>query len=342
MRWRTLRFVRHRTDSGGALTGQYWRSLPSASRFPQEDHSCGPSALATSLGALGVAVTPEQLIGQVYLPGRKGSLQAEMLGAPRRYGMVSYELAPRFADVLREIAAGTPVIVLQDYGVWPVPIWHYAVAVGYDRGSGEIILRSGEKRRLVMPLGVLEYTWKETGYWSMVVMPPDRIPATATEEGYLAAVMALERVEPAAGGTAYAALLARWPDNLTAGIGRSNARYASGKLVEAEVVLRHVLERHPDSIAARNNLRRPCRIWAGMQRHWNRLSAPGRRTAPMLRHCMRRLRRLTLRSSSASIRYADPGPVPGFSRARPDEARLRSASFGCAEETRAIAEPTLP
>lgn len=222
--------------------------------FPQEDYSCGPSALATSLGTLGVAVTPEQLIGQVYLPGRKGSLQAEMLGAPRRYGMVSYELAPRFADLLREIAAGTPVIVLQDYGVWPVPIWHYAVAVGYDRSSGEIILRSGEKRRLVMPLGVLEYTWKETGYWAMVVTPPDRLPATATEEGYLAAVMALERVQPAAGGTAYATLLARWPDNLTAGIGRANALYAGGKLVDAEMVLRHALDRHPDSIAARNNL----------------------------------------------------------------------------------------
>jgi hypothetical protein len=28
---------------------------------------------------------------------------------------------------LREVAAGNPVIVLQDFGVWPVSIWHYSV-----------------------------------------------------------------------------------------------------------------------------------------------------------------------------------------------------------------------
>ena len=40
-----------------------------------------------------------------------------MLAAPRRYGMVSYQLAPRLENLLREVAAGIPVIVLQDYGV---------------------------------------------------------------------------------------------------------------------------------------------------------------------------------------------------------------------------------
>ena len=64
----------------------------------------------------GVKVTPEELVPQVYLPERKGSLQVEMLAAARRHGMVSYQLAPRFEDVLREIAAGTPVVVLQNLG----------------------------------------------------------------------------------------------------------------------------------------------------------------------------------------------------------------------------------
>ena len=45
--------------------------------FPQEAYQCGPAALATLLNANGVAVSPEQLVPQVYLPERRGSLQVE-------------------------------------------------------------------------------------------------------------------------------------------------------------------------------------------------------------------------------------------------------------------------
>jgi hypothetical protein len=207
------------------------------------------------MGAYGVNATPEDLVGQVYLPGREGSLQVEVLAAPRRYGMVSYKLSPTYEAVLREVAAGNPVIVLQDYGVWPVPLWHYAVVVGYDRATGEVILRSGEKRRLSMPFGILEYTWKESDYWAMVAVPPSRLPVTATEAEYLAAVLALERLgNAAAAGAAYATLLERWPGNLVASIGRANSLYAAGDLAGAEGVLRKAVERHPESIEALNNL----------------------------------------------------------------------------------------
>ena len=223
--------------------------------FPQQDYQCGPAALATTLAAFNGEVTPELLVPQVYLPARQGSLQIEMLATPRRYDMVSYQLAPSYADLLREVAAGTPVIVLQDYGVWPVPLWHYAVVVGYDYPKGELVLRSGEKRRLVMPLSVLEYTWKNSKYWAMVNSPPHRIPATATEATYLAAVVAMGRVaSPAAATTAFATFLGRWPENLTAQIGLANGYHTQGALQQAEAVLRQAALRHPESAAVRNNL----------------------------------------------------------------------------------------
>ena len=223
--------------------------------FPQEDYQCGPAALATSLASFGVKVGPEDLVGKVYLPARKGSLQAEMLAAPRGYDLLSYRLAPRLGDLLREVASGIPVVVLQDYGAWPVSLWHYAVVIGYDRGSGELMLRSGVKRRLAVPFAVFEYTWKKSDYWAMVTVPPGRIPATATESAYVEAIGAMERVgRPPAVQAAYAAFLARWPDNLKASIGLANVQHASGRLKEAETVLRHALERHPDSMVAINNL----------------------------------------------------------------------------------------
>lgn len=223
--------------------------------FPQQDYQCGPAALATTLRHAGVQVTPEDLVKLVYLPARQGSLQVEMLAAPRRYNQVSYQLAPRFTDLLREVAAGNPVIVLQDNGAGPIANWHYAVVIGFDYPAGELILRSGESKRLTIPFTVFEYSWKKSDYWAMVTLPPERIPVTATEPGYLAAVIAMERTgEARAVILAYSALLVRWPDNVAASIGLAGQHYALGALKEAEVVLRQANVRHPESVAVLNNL----------------------------------------------------------------------------------------
>src|SRR5256886_4625327 len=123
--------------------------------FPQSEFQCGPAALATVLNESGVKVTPKDLVPEVYLPERKGSLQIEMLAAPRRHGLVSYQLAPRFSDLLTEIAAGNPVIVLQNLGL--KESWHYAVAIGYDYDWGKLYLRSGETERQVMPFAISEF-----------------------------------------------------------------------------------------------------------------------------------------------------------------------------------------
>lgn len=223
--------------------------------FPQQDYQCGPAALATVLANLRLKVVPDDLVKEVYLPARQGSLQVEMLAAPRRHGVLSYQLAPRFENLLREVAAGNPVIVLQDYGVWPFKLWHYAVVVGYDEEKREVLLRSGEKQRLQMPFPVLEYTWKESAYWSMVVVPPERVPATAAEADYLAAVLALERAgSPGAARSGFAALLGRWPENLGASIGLANSYYKVGELQQTEAVLRSAAARHPDAPVVLNNL----------------------------------------------------------------------------------------
>jgi len=222
--------------------------------FPQEEYQCGPAALATVLVHGKRPVTPEDLVSQVYVPERKGSLQVEMLAAARRQGMVSWVIAPRMEDLLREVASGNPVIVLQDIGIWPFENWHYAVAVGYDLAEGEIVLRSGVVPRRVLPFAVHEYAWRKGDYWAMVALPPERIPATATEIGWLAALAAFERVDPRRARGGYAAFLERWPANLEAMVGLANAHYAAGELGQAEAALRRARERDPDSVVVMNNL----------------------------------------------------------------------------------------
>src|SRR5207237_7415342 len=200
--------------------------------FPQREYQCGPAALATVLAAEGVKVTPDTLVPEVYLPERKGSLQIEMLAATGRHGRVSYQLAPRFSDLLSEIAAGNPVIVRQNLGLKEG--WHYAVAVGYDYDWGKLYLRSGESRRQVMPFAIHELVWMRSGYWAMVALPPDRIPTTADESRWLSAVAALARPDPRAARTSYPTFPKRWPDNVHAAIGLANTHHALGELREAE------------------------------------------------------------------------------------------------------------
>ena len=222
--------------------------------FPQQEYQCGPAALATVLNAGGANTTPEALVSQVYIPERKGSLQVEMLAAARRNGMVSYTLAPRFENVLREIAAGNPVVVLQNLGFFGAG-WHYAVAIGYDYRLGTLVLRSGTQERDVMPFAANEAVWMRSGYWAMVALPPDRIPATADEKSWLNALAAFERAGDAARArTAYQTFLERWPDDVNAHIGLANAHYALGELPRAEAVLRDAARRAPDSVVVLNNL----------------------------------------------------------------------------------------
>jgi predicted double-glycine peptidase len=220
--------------------------------FAQRDYQCGPAALATVLVAEGVKVTPDELVPEVYLPERKGSLQIEMLAAPRRHGLVSYQLAPRFADMLQEIAAGNPVVVLQNLGFRDG--WHYAVAIGYDYDYGKLYLRSGETKRRVMPFAIHELVWMRGGYWSMVALPPDRIPATADPERWLSAVAAVERTDARTARTAYQTYLKRWPDNVSAAIGLANTHHALGELAAAEAVLRRAQQLDPNSVIVLNNL----------------------------------------------------------------------------------------
>lgn len=229
------------------------RELTEVPFFPQSDYQCGPAALATVMAAAGVKVTPEELVPEVYLPERKGSLQVEMLAAARRHGLVSYQLAPSYVDLMREIAAGTPVILLQNLGIKEG--WHYAVAVGYDWDNAMLQLRSGRNERLEVPFAMNEMFWRRSDYWAMVAVPPDRIPASADEQRWLAAIAALERAgQSAAARTAYRTFLGRWPANVNAAIGLANAHHALGELREAERVLREAAQREPDSVVVLNNL----------------------------------------------------------------------------------------
>ena len=224
--------------------------------FAQEEHQCGPAALAMALHAAGLAVSPATLSEQIYLPAREGSLQVEMLAGARRHGLLAYQLAPEMKDVLAEVAAGNAVIVLQNLGLFASrPYWHYAVVIGYDLERNEILLHSGSTARRAMSFGLFEFLWMDGGRWAMVALPPARMPASAREAPYAGAAAALERTGRSAEAyLAYSALQRRWPANLIGLMGLGNTAHALGRIAEAEQWFRRAASLHPSAAAAFNNL----------------------------------------------------------------------------------------
>jgi hypothetical protein len=222
--------------------------------FAQDAYQCGPATLAMALAASGVAVTPDELKPQVYLPAREGSLQPEMLATARRHGRLAVVLPPRLDALLADVAAGTPVVVLQNLSLPIAPVWHYAVVIGYDLAREEIVLHSGLVAEQRLPLAVFERTWARSGYWAMVATAPDRLPKTPENDALVAAAAALERVEAAAARRAYAALVERAPTLYAAWMGLGNSAYALGDAAAATRAFARAAQLQPQSADAFNNL----------------------------------------------------------------------------------------
>ena len=177
-----------RAPQAEALMAQAPADLPAHTELagtpfvPQEDQQCGPAALAEAMGAAGVAVPLETLSKEVFVPARGGSLQVEMLAAARRHGLVSTRLPPDLAELMREVVAGHPVVVLLNLGLSFAPMWHYAVVVGHDLAEHQILMRSGTTPLMPMDLRTFEHTWLRSGKWAFVALPPGDLPKTATEQ----------------------------------------------------------------------------------------------------------------------------------------------------------------
>jgi len=222
--------------------------------FPQKAYQCGPASLAMALNWSGLPVSPEELTGEVFTPARKGSLQTALISAARRHGRIAY-ISTGMEVIFSEVAAGHPVIILQNLGLSWYPVWHYSVVVGYDLPKKFVILRSGDTARKIMPTRVFTKTWARSNYWGLLILRPDQLPAMAKKDLFLEAVLGLEKARQfRAAIHGYKTALTRWPQNLTAIMGIGNCHYALGELKDAESAFRETVRLHPKEGSPLNNL----------------------------------------------------------------------------------------
>lgn len=223
--------------------------------YPQERYQCGPASLATMLNNQGLNTSPQALKSRVYIPGREGSLQVEMVAAGRDHGMLVYPLDKHLQSLLKEVADGHPVLVLQNllFDWWPQ--WHFAVVVGFDGQKQTLILNSGTREHYEIPANAFSATWARADNWAVVMLPPDQIPTTAKPLTFLAAANDLETTRHTqAALAAYKAAERHWPDQPAAILGQGNIAYANKHLQQAAQHFSRMVTQFPRAAEGWNNL----------------------------------------------------------------------------------------
>ncbi|HUF72727.1 MAG TPA: PA2778 family cysteine peptidase [Gammaproteobacteria bacterium] len=221
----------------------------------QSDFDCGPAALATILNAEGVAVSPAELIDVVYIERLKGSLQVELVGATRRYGLLPIPIPPDPQSLLTEISSGRPVLVLQNLRFARAPAWHYAVVVGYSAERGRFVLRSGEEERRMERASRFMRSWRLADNWGFVAVTPGEIPSSATPDTYMRALVgSVRQLDVSDSERAYATALDRWPNDSLVLFLAASWEQSRANLALAARLYRRLLALEPEHAAGRNNL----------------------------------------------------------------------------------------
>ncbi len=181
--------------------------------FPQQQFFCGPTTLSEVAGFYGLNNSPNTIAPSTFIPGREGTLQIEMVAATRQLGLVAYAERSSMQQLLSLVAENIPVIVLQNNSIGWLPQWHYAVVIGYDLKSAEVILHTGVTANYRLNFSTFERTWQRGNYWMLAMLPSDKTSAQLDPFVYTKACQDLLNTQQT--NTGLAALQTatkQWPD----------------------------------------------------------------------------------------------------------------------------------
>lgn len=140
--------------------------------FAQEDHYCGPAALASILNFYGKELSQEEIAESIYIPQVKGTLNLDLLLYARKQGFETEILNCDLERLKKDLSGGHPLIVFLNLGRSLYPIRHYAVVVGYDDTQQVIVIHSGGRKNQIISYKKFQKAWKKTGYWCLLILPP--------------------------------------------------------------------------------------------------------------------------------------------------------------------------
>lgn len=205
----------------------------------QKDYHCGPATLAMVMQYHRIKTTEDEMAQGLFHKNLKGSFFSEMKSRARAEGMMVLEVND-LTKAFEEVRAGNPVIVLQNNGFQFFPRWHFAVLTGMKFEGPDVYL-SGEKS----DMRLFERSFVLGGRRSLVIVPPEKLSATATELEHVESAAILESLgKKKEALAAYEAILAKWNTSLLASIGSSNVLYEMNEKKKALEILRRASAHH--------------------------------------------------------------------------------------------------
>jgi len=139
-------------------------------RIKQLTNYCGPATLAMVLRYYGLDVTQEE-IGKVIYDRSSGATNgADMLLYSRERGFAAYSWNSSVNDVKKKLAAGFPVIVLQQNSLEDIS-GHYRVLTGYDDSTSAFSVLDPYYEITSMSYTECEKLWRRMGYWALLIVP---------------------------------------------------------------------------------------------------------------------------------------------------------------------------
>jgi ABC-type bacteriocin/lantibiotic exporter with double-glycine peptidase domain len=118
-----------------------WIVVPDVPLVRQHaEHDCGPAALASVLARWGIADALPQIHRDV-VTNPNGAAAGDLRDFARKQGLAAFLVVGEESDLVRELAAGRPVLVglLQRYSNGQV-LSHYEVVVGLNEARHRILL----------------------------------------------------------------------------------------------------------------------------------------------------------------------------------------------------------
>jgi ABC-type bacteriocin/lantibiotic exporter with double-glycine peptidase domain len=146
--------------------------------FPEDSDQCGSVALASILAYWGKPAQPGHLRDELYLPAIRGSLPLDLLTAAKARGLDATSYRGNLSNVISEIDAGHPLIVLLDSGHWIFSQGHFLVITGYDALREGVYVHSGMNADLFLPYERLLNPWNKTNRWTLRVIPANQREST--------------------------------------------------------------------------------------------------------------------------------------------------------------------
>ncbi len=141
--------------------------VPDMPFHPQEDHQCGPAALAMVLNRLGDPASPEDIARSIYRKELRGTVSLDLALYPRTRGFSTRFFRGAPGDIVSAIDSGSPLLVMVDEGFAGVRVMHYMVVVGYSPEG--VLVNSGRRREQAVPWADFLRAWQGADNWTLAV-----------------------------------------------------------------------------------------------------------------------------------------------------------------------------